>query len=42
VLLNALVGTITPGDEVGIPAPLWVSYPEIVLLCDGTLGQVAR
>src|ERR1700756_3125546 len=36
VLYNALVATINPGDEVIIPAPFWVSYPEMVLLCDGT------
>src|SRR5215831_3987410 len=36
VLYNALVATINPGDEVLIPAPFWVSYPEMVLLCDGT------
>jgi aspartate aminotransferase len=36
VLFNALVATLNHGDEVVIPAPFWVSYPEIVLLCDGT------
>src|ERR1700751_1584961 len=36
VLYNAMVATINPGDEVLIPAPFWVSYPEMVLLCDGT------
>ncbi|MBV8118317.1 MAG: pyridoxal phosphate-dependent aminotransferase, partial [Alphaproteobacteria bacterium] len=36
VLYNAMVATINPGDEVVIPAPFWVSYPEMVLLCDGT------
>src|ERR1700760_1856051 len=35
VLYNAMVATINPGDEVVIPAPFWVSYPEMVLLCDG-------
>src|SRR5437899_10733291 len=30
VLYNALMATITPGDEVSIPAPYWVSYPELV------------
>jgi aspartate aminotransferase len=35
VLYNALVATLSPGDEVVIPAPYWVSYPEMVLLCDG-------
>ena len=33
---NAFVATLTPGDEVIIPAPYWVSYPDMVLLCDGT------
>ena len=32
VLYNALMATLNPGDEVIIPAPYWVSYPEIVLL----------
>src|SRR5229473_6032810 len=31
VLYNALVATLNPGDEVIIPAPYWVSYPDIVL-----------
>src|SRR5437762_3121884 len=41
VLYNALVATINPGDEVVIPAPFWVAYPEMVLLCDGTPVPVA-
>ena len=36
VLFNALMASINPGDEVIIPAPYWVSYPDIVLLCGGT------
>src|SRR5690349_21083179 len=36
VLYNAMVATINPGDEVVIQAPFWVSYPEMVLLCEGT------
>src|SRR5215213_7230797 len=32
VLYNALMATINPGDEVIIPAPYWVSYPEMVAL----------
>jgi len=32
VLFNALMATLNPGDEVIIPAPYWVSYPEIVAL----------
>ena len=35
VLFNALVATINPGDEVIIPAPYWVSYPDIVQFCGG-------
>lgn len=33
VIFNALLATLDPGDEVIIPAPYWVTYPEIVLLC---------
>ncbi len=36
VLYNALVATLDPGDEVIIPAPYWVSYPDMVLLAEGT------
>ena len=36
VLFNALMATLNPGDEVVIPAPYWVSYPEIVSLCGAT------
>ena len=32
---------LSPGDEVVIPAPYWVSYPEMVLLCDGEPIPVA-
>ncbi len=35
VLFNALMATINPGDEVVIPAPYWVSYPDMVLLAGG-------
>jgi len=35
VIYNAFVATLSPGDEVIIQAPYWVSYPEMVLLCDG-------
>ncbi len=35
VLYNALVATMNPGDEVIIPAPYWVSYPDMVLLAGG-------
>ena len=36
VLYNALVATLDPGDEVVIPAPYWVSYPDMTLLAGGT------
>ncbi len=36
IIFNALVATLNPGDEVVIPVPYWVSYPEIVRLCDAT------
>ncbi|QUS54960.1 pyridoxal phosphate-dependent aminotransferase [Pseudovibrio brasiliensis] len=35
VLYNALIATINPGDEVLIPTPYWVSYPDMVLLAGG-------
>ena len=35
VLYNALVATLNAGDEVIIPAPYWVSYPDMVLLAGG-------
>ncbi len=41
VLYNALVATINPGDEVIIPAPYWVSYPDMVLLAGGEPVAVA-
>jgi aspartate aminotransferase len=36
VIFNALLATVQPGDEVIVPAPYWVSYPDIALLCGGT------
>jgi aspartate aminotransferase len=36
VLYNAFMATLNPGDEVIIPAPFWVSYPDMVLLAGGT------
>ena len=36
VLYNALMATLNPGDEVIIPAPYWVSYPDMVLLGQGS------
>jgi aspartate aminotransferase len=35
VIYNAMMATLTKGDEVIIPAPYWVSYPDMVLLADG-------
>jgi aspartate aminotransferase len=34
-LFNALMATLNPGDEVVIPAPYWVSYPDMTRLCGG-------
>ena len=36
ILYNALIATLNAGDEVLIPAPYWVSYPDMVLLAGGT------
>ncbi len=36
IIYNAMMATLNPGDEVVIPAPYWVSYPDIVLLAGGT------
>ena len=41
VLFNALMATLDPGDEVIIPAPYWVSYPDMVLLAGGEPVLVA-
>ncbi len=41
VIYNALVATLNPGDEVVIPAPYWVSYPDMVLLAGGTPKIIA-
>ena len=35
IIYNAMMATLNPGDEVIIPAPYWVSYPDIVLLAEG-------
>ncbi len=34
-LFNAMAATVDPGDEVIIPSPYWLTYPELVRLCDG-------
>jgi aspartate aminotransferase len=36
IIFNAFVATLNPGDEVIVPAPYWVSYPDIVQLCGAT------
>lgn len=36
IIFNALMATINPGDEVIVPAPYWVSYPDIVAFAGGT------
>jgi aspartate aminotransferase len=36
IIYNALMATLDPGDEVVVPAPYWVSYPDMVLLAGGT------
>ena len=36
IIFNAMMATLNPGDEVVIPTPCWVSYPEIVRLCGAT------
>ena len=41
MLYNALMATLNPGDEVVIPAPYWVSYPDMVALGGGTPVEVA-
>jgi len=35
IIFNAMIATLDPGDEVVIPSPYWVSYPDIVLLAGG-------
>ena len=36
IIYNAMIATLNPGDEVIIPSPYWVSYPDIVKLAGGT------
>ena len=36
IIFNAMMATLNPGDEVIVPAPYWVSYPDIVQLVGGT------
>ena len=36
ILFNSFLSTLNPGDEVIVPAPYWVSYPEMVAICGGT------
>ena len=41
IIYNAMVATLDPGDEAIIPAPYWVSYPDIVNLADGVPVEIA-
>jgi aspartate aminotransferase len=41
VIYNALIATVNPGDEVIIPTPYWVSYPDMTLLAEGVPVPVA-
>lgn len=41
ILYNALMASVNPGDEVIIPAPFWVSYPDMTLLAEGTPVPIA-
>ena len=41
VIFNAMLATLNAGDEVIIPAPYWVSYPDMVLFAEGTPVFVA-
>lgn len=36
VIFTAWMATLNPGDEVIIPAPYWVSYPDMAIMCGGT------
>src|SRR5260370_5247808 len=36
IIFNTMLASLNPGDEVIVPAPYWVSYPEMVLFGDGT------
>lgn len=36
IIFNAFLATVTEGDEVIVPAPYWVSYPDMIRLADGT------
>ena len=41
-IYNLFMAVIDPGDEVVIPAPYWVSYPDMALLADGVPGDALR
>ena len=41
ILFNTFLATVNPGDEVIIPAPYWVSYPDMVAIAGGTPVEVA-
>ena len=40
ILFNAFLATINPGDEVIVPAPYWVSYPDMVAIADGKVVEI--
>lgn len=40
ILFNAFLATVNPGDEVIIPAPYWVSYPDMVAIANGVVVTV--
>ena len=40
ILFNAFLATLNPGDEVIVPAPFWVSYPDMVAIANGVCVQV--
>ena len=40
ILFNAFLATLNPGDEVIVPAPYWVSYPDMVAIADGKVVEV--
>ena len=41
-IFNLCMAVLDPGDEAVIPAPYWVSYPDMVLLADGAAGHAVR
>lgn len=41
LIFNALLATVSSGDEVIVPAPYWVSYPDMVAIAEGEARIVA-